>query len=250
MDPLDYNFTHSINVFGSTSTTGRVLEARDLVACNSGAPLAAFNQAALKRPEHKLDRTLERLTDHCRTPAVPFRLHLLRQDTGVVDTLLERGFVRGAEVPCMVFHGPSCAAPAVPGLELRTVHDAAGLEDFGRVGFESFDYPPQLAPHVFTPELLAMPHFKMFVGYLDGAAVCCSAILLTGTVAGIYWVGTLAAQRGRGLGAAVTAHAVQQARAHGSGPVCLQASAMGEPVHRRLGFSTPRTYLHFEHAAP
>jgi GNAT superfamily N-acetyltransferase len=250
MDPLDYNFSHSIHVFGSTSTTGRVLEARDLVACNSSAPLPDFNQAALKRPDHKLERSLERLTEHYRAPAVPFRVHVLQRAAGLVDALVERGFVPGPDLPCMVFEAPHCEGPVVPGLELRTVRDAAGLEAFARVAFESFGYPTQLAPHVFTPDLLATPHFTMFVGYLDGAAVCCSAILVTGRIAGIYWVGTVGAVRARGLGAAVTAHAVQQARAQGSGPVCLQASPMGAPVYRRLGFQTPRTYLRFDHAAP
>lgn len=84
---------------------------------------------------------------------------------------------------------------------------------------------------------------------MNGVPACCSAIIQTGEVAGIYWVSTLAAHRTLGLGAAITAHAVNEGLARGAKTVCLQASAMGFPVYERIGFSHPRTYLRFDRAA-
>jgi predicted GNAT family N-acyltransferase len=52
-------------------------------------------------------------------------------------------------------------------------------------------------------------------------------------VTGVYVIATLEEARGRGYGGAITAHcmAVDPAK-----PAVLQASDLGQPVYRRLGF--------------
>jgi hypothetical protein len=44
VDPIDYNFAHSLACFVGTSKTGEVLESPDAVLTNSRAPVAEFNQ--------------------------------------------------------------------------------------------------------------------------------------------------------------------------------------------------------------
>jgi predicted N-acetyltransferase YhbS len=48
---------------------------------------------------------------------------------------------------------------------------------------------------------------------------------------------TRACFRRRGIGLAMTWHAANEARRAGAGHIVLQASAQGEPVYRRLGFT-------------
>jgi GNAT superfamily N-acetyltransferase len=248
MDAADYNFAHSIHTFASTSRTGDVLEARDFVLGNTKAPIAEFNQGYLKQPNYKLARTLERVQAHYARSAVPFRLHLNSEEVALVPELLARGFTEVPGVPCMVLEGARCEAPAVKGLHIERVADAASLARFARLAFESFGYPVELAPIALTEELVRLPHAALFVGLLDGEPACCSMLLRTGDMAGVYWVGALAVHRQRGLGAAITAHAVEAGRAQGCKTACLQASAMGAPVYRRLGFVEARTYLRLDHA--
>jgi len=62
-------------------------------------------------------------------------------------------------------------------------------------------------------------------------------------------VGTLEAQRGRGFGEVMTAHAARQGRARGCDHASLQASVMGRPVYERMGFRQNREYRNFERAA-
>jgi hypothetical protein len=248
MNPLDFNFAHSLSLFAATSKAGEVLETQEFVLVNNKVPVAEFNQAFLKRPAYKPARALDRMIEHYARAALPFCVHAHDESPTLRGELLARGFAEQAGLPCMELSADTKLGFELPGLCIRPVDDARTLADFQRVAFESFGYPVLSAPMALTDALVAMPHVAFFVGYLDDQPVCCSGLIFTADVAGIYWVGTLAAQRKLGLGAAITAHAVSVARGRGFSRVCLQASPSGAPVYRRMGFRDIRTYLRFHHA--
>jgi len=70
-----------------------------------------------------------------------------------------------------------------------------------------------------------------------------SLLYRTLDVGGIYAVGTVERARRRGVGTAVTWAAVQQARDWGCWAVTLQATQMGLPVYRAMGFQTVVEYI-------
>jgi GNAT superfamily N-acetyltransferase len=248
MDPLDFNFAHSLSLFAATSKAGEVFETQEFMLINNKVPVAEFNQAYLKRPLHKPSRALDRMVEHYARAGVPFAMHAPDDNPALGEELLARGFTRRPDMPVMELAGDTPISFDVPGLRVEPVADARTLSDFQRVAFGSFGYPLQAAPMALTDLLVALPHVAFYVGYLDGQALCCSGLIFTGNVAGIYWVGTLATGRRRGLGAAITAHAARGARARGHLRVCLQASEQGAPVYRRMGFRDVRSYLRFNHA--
>jgi predicted acetyltransferase len=61
-------------------------------------------------------------------------------------------------------------------------------------------------------------------------------MLLHAEVAGIFAVATLAEARRRGIGTALTLVPLLEARRRGYRVSTLQATPMGFPVYRRLGF--------------
>jgi hypothetical protein len=137
-------------------------------------------------------------------------------------------------VPCMV-RPPGGSAPPVPeGLEIREVEDSEGLRHVGAILSEAFEVPP--ADGGFYDErALGRPEFRMWLGFADGRPVCTSCAFVDETFVGIYAVGTVRSARGRGYGEAVTWTATLS---RPDLPATLQASEMGEPIYRRMGFET------------
>jgi GNAT superfamily N-acetyltransferase len=135
----------------------------------------------------------------------------------------------------MLMHPIGALGDAPQDVEIRTVGDELELEHFLDTAVAGFGNP--------TPRLLIGAHVvnhpavTLFVGYVDGAPVATSALVTTGPVAGIYWVSTLKPYRGRGLGEALTAHAIGAGQKRSCDTAALRASAMGLPIYERMGFS-------------
>jgi hypothetical protein len=80
------------------------------------------------------------------------------------------------------------------------------------------------------------------VAYLDDAPVAAAQTVLSHGIAGVYWVGTVERARGSGLGEAVTRAVTNRAFDRGALVNTLQASPMGAPIYRRMGYETLYDY--------
>jgi ribosomal protein S18 acetylase RimI-like enzyme len=136
-------------------------------------------------------------------------------------------------------------AVAGPGIELARVVDAAGAADFARVHGELFEEggrPFEAAEHFASAGVLLAPDVVGYVAYLDGRPVSCAMTVHTGRVAGLFEVATSTDARKRGLGELVSRAATRAGFELGAEAVVLQATVLGEPVYRRLGFEKITEY--------
>jgi GNAT superfamily N-acetyltransferase len=80
------------------------------------------------------------------------------------------------------------------------------------------------------------PLSRRFVALLDGEPVATSRLSMAGGVAGLYTMVTLPHAQRRGIGLAMAHRALLAGRDAGMRLGALQATAMGYPIYRKLGF--------------
>lgn len=223
-----------------------VLDRDGVLVIFSGAPVPWLNIAFVTR---RLDAPGEAIAAAVRyfdERGLPF---IIRVRDGV-DPDAERaaeeiGLPYSDTVPGMTLHPISEPPPLLAGLEIVTVEDERGLEDFITVNAEAFGMPPGLLSQLLTMRFIGDRGWRSYVGTLDGQPVAASMLQIDDDIAGVYFVGTRNDFRKRGLGEALTWHAVREGAEAGCTVATLQASDMGKPVYERMGFRVVAGYRTF-----
>ena len=223
------------------------------VAILSGLPFDWFNQVLVEHDEATPDDVLAAV-DRARHLGHPFVVRLRDGiDDRFVPVLGEAGLVPDGQetwTPGMVAfpttrHPP--AAEAAPGLEIRRVTDAEGIDVHRRVVTAGFGSAPEVADGTACPDLLTRPECVVYVGYADGTAVVSGLGWRSGRTIGVYSIATVESARRRGYGAAMVARVVADGMAAGCDAAALQASEMGRPIYERQGFRTVVRYVAYRH---
>jgi ribosomal protein S18 acetylase RimI-like enzyme len=145
-----------------------------------------------------------------------------------------------ASPAAMVLEHRLADAVAPAGVQLRrvtTVADVAAFASVNGQAYATYGMPADVAPAVFRrPETVIGPHIAAFIAMRDGTPAAAAMVIVTHGVAGIYWVGTVPEARGQGLGELCTRAATNAGFDLGARAASLQASPMGEPVYRRMGY--------------
>lgn len=209
----------------------------------TGLALPMFNGCIVTDPNRTsgVGAALMWLAEH----DLPFTLWVpgvVPPEVGVLAA--EHGLVREPQpFPGMVLK-PVPASPPLPhGLVIAP--GATGREsDFARV-VVGLGLGDEAAALLTAPSFAARADVDLFVGYLDGAPVGTSVAISSDHAAGVVNVLTLQEARGRGVGTALTWAAVQAGVARGHDTVVLQATPMGLPVYRSMGFETVVEYAEY-----
>ena len=145
--------------------------------------------------------------------------------------------------PGMFVQRPYDSITIPPGIEIRSVTTEADAQAFTAVVSSAFDIPQDTGLAVFASvAALNSPTVRAFVIHQREKTVATALTIVSGKVAGIYWVGTVAEARGQGLGELSTKVATNAGFELGAEVVILQASLAGEPIYRRIGYQTFTLY--------
>lgn len=167
----------------------------------------------------------------------------------LVERLTAHGFAHRSTIPGMVADLAALpdSLPVPAGTAIERVRDVPTLEKWVRTCITGFGESEAIcAPAVTLFTQLALvddTEWHCFLASVNGEPAASAGILMTGGVAGIYWVGTVPSARNLGLGTAVTGAALRSAREQGYRVATLTSSKLGYSVYRRLGF---RDYAQFQ----
>jgi GNAT superfamily N-acetyltransferase len=166
-------------------------------------------------------------------------------DRDLADAARSAGLAQVFEMPEMVLSRRPAERPPPPGVELRRVVSREDAADYWRVAkaaYASIGFPPEIFSFYDDHRGFGSENVAAFLARLDDRPVGIAMTIVSHGVAGIYWVGSLAEARGRGLGRAITAAATDAGFDLGAELASLQASPMGAPLYRAMGYETIYDY--------
>ena len=179
---------------------------------------------------------------------LPFSVHTRAHvDVELEAALAASGFSEITATPGMVLRAAAARAVATPtGLQIRPVLTDDDRAAYGEVMAEAFAVygSPEASTIAFFARMEAVsgPTTQAFLGLVGSDAVAGATLYVSHDIGGIGWVGTRPRAFGHGYGAAVTWRVVAEGLERGVPALSLQASPMGAPVYRRMGFETPTHY--------
>ncbi|HKS98408.1 MAG TPA: GNAT family N-acetyltransferase [Rugosimonospora sp.] len=170
-------------------------------------------------------------------------------DPDTANALLDAGAQELDPLPVMAVDLQTFAEfPPPAELTIRRVTTRAELRGYVETAAEPLGVPADVVEELLECEIAYAPSEGRLVrlaGMVGDRTVGTAAVLLGGKAAAIYWVATDAAYRQRGTATALTTETLRLARKAGASIATLQASSMGQPVYRRIGFATVAQYRRF-----
>lgn len=225
---------------------GDVHERDGVLAVYSGSPVPWLNIAFVTRKLDAPHKAIAAAVSYFDERSRPF---IVRVRDGVdpdAELAAEQlGITYSDTVPGMTLYPIPAAPPPPDGLEISTVEDERGLRDFIGVTSEAFGMPAEAMSQLVTMRFIEEPGWQAYLGRLGGEPVTASMLQLDGDIAGVYFVGTRDDFRKRGLGEAMTWHAVREGAKAGCTVSTLQASDVGKPIYERMGFRVVAGYRTF-----
>ncbi|MGH7789905.1 MAG: GNAT family N-acetyltransferase [Candidatus Binatia bacterium] len=221
---------------------GAVHDEGGVMVYASAHPLPVLTNGAMRTgpeasPAEVIDRARAFFAPRGRGFSIIIRAHA---DEDLRLAAAAAGLTQFGEAPGMVLDHRLADAVAAAGVTLRrvaTLDDAVAFGVLMDSAYASLGMPGGVAPAQFARlEALVAPHIVAFVAEIDGTAAAGAMTIVSHGVAGIYWVGTSPAARGRGLAELCTRAAGNAGFDLGARIAALQASVMGDPIYRRMGY--------------
>jgi ribosomal protein S18 acetylase RimI-like enzyme len=175
------------------------------------------------------------------------------RDGDLIETLQMTGMTPLADSPCMLVEAPVAEGEMPAGIHIESMSELRHVQDMVRINAEAYEALrlPAAETRVFfsKPQALLSPRVRGFVAYRGEEPVSTAMTLFSGAGAGVYWVGTAASAQRMGLAELCTRLATNAGFAAGARAVTLQASPLGEPIYRRMGYRNYDRQLRFRFPA-
>jgi GNAT superfamily N-acetyltransferase len=195
--------------------------------------VGALRSSSIAVPE-AIERTVALFGDWQRTPCL--KVTPMSEPAGWEEALGRANWRVAITLTHMVATEPP---PDVAGVEVRDCSNEGDVDVFSTVQSEGFGSPVWKAwVHKVNLINYRREHQSFYVAIVAGKPTGVCLAVRTGTVAGLYAVATLAADRSKGVARALVRRAMVDARDRGCEVVCLNTLSGGpaETAFSRLGF--------------
>ena len=215
-----------------------------LVVCPQ-IPFPGFNGIWADGPDESAAvRELERAIEAADKQGLPFWVEARAGRTPAIERAARGlGLTHEDAIPGMVVRHDELAIVSGPELEITRVEDEAELAVATSVVAAGFEARRGPFAALLNPRVAALPGLSIYVARAGGRPVSTALAWIGDGSIGIFNVATPPEYRGRGYGRAVTEKAVIEGFAAGADLAWLQASPLGEPVYRAMGFRHVEMYL-------
>ncbi|MBS0661103.1 MAG: GNAT family N-acetyltransferase [Verrucomicrobia bacterium] len=226
---------------------GVLRQTQDVCLTLSGIPHPLFNGMHRARPAdagqaRAMVAEVKTLLNEVGVPALWWTLPETTTPP-LAEALLAGGATCLGPAPAMELALEQLPPLTLPGVEVREV-TSDELALWAEIAARGTDLPPEVvsALSALEPQLPVEPHRRRFLAWRGGEAVGSACTIEAGPDVGIFAIAVLPAHRRGGLGALLTVEPLRAAAARGCRTALLQASEMGYPVYRRLGFAHQGDY--------
>ena len=245
----DLNLAEYTREMTRWNVLGKIVEQDDLLLTlgTLNFPMTRVAMCLHDKDDRSGEDTFDRIRSYYSGEKSSFSIHLRKHtDTGMEKVCKKENLIQIGDAPGMVVDRPLPGKVSLAGMEIRHVTDVAGVVDFAfvtRESYQSLGLPVYVSEQIFAnSERLLRPYNDWVVAYDSGRPVSAAMTLLSHGVAGLYWVGTIEHNRGKGLAEACVREATNDAFRRGASLVVLQASKFGAPLYKRMGFEEVTRY--------
>lgn len=193
-------------------------------------------------PKSIIDKTLRRIAESADDGPMIWDVGPSIHSATLEECLHANGWFKSGEVRSMVLDLHALKAPtkSPTGLTIELVESEEAFKQHVDAMSVGFDFPEPMARYLSNIDygriFLHDPSVYYYVGRVHGNVVAISLVLLCEGIAGIYNIATIPQMRHQGFGTAMTLAALHQALDLGYHIAVLQASEMGAPIYRSIGF--------------
>ena len=243
---IDRNLRLSFGVLASDRPSADVRETAGVAIASAGCAFQMFNAAFFAGAVDSQRELERRLT----AAEVHFQARGLSWSFWACEGLLEppvrdraarffqrRGLQRAAELPAMIAGALRPPRRPAPPLQIRRVASPSERLAFCDIGSTCFHVPIAWFREIFLWDTVWRSALAGYVGYLAGEPVATAATFCDRETVGVYNVGTLPSQRGKGIAEALVRHALEEARREtGLTQTILQSTEQGFRLYEAMGY--------------
>ncbi|MZQ85591.1 GNAT family N-acetyltransferase [Paenibacillus sp. 5J-6] len=244
---IKQNMIHIMKLMSDSSPRMTYVKAPQVVRYESDLAHSLFNRIIAYKGLQAEDALsdIASIASHYKSSKLPFSWLNWSHDSDAAElasVLEEQGLKKSGHSPGMALslEDWTYQAPAIPSFVIKPILANSELSWFKEIALPAFGLQGELGD-AFTQVNAVLgigehAPLRHYVGFLDGRPAGVVTAFQDGETLGIYNVATSEEFRRRGIGSALTAHAIREGQAAGSKQAVLQSSDMGVSVYRALGF--------------